>query len=83
MKESELIEEGFERIDVLIEESGDPTDYYYFKLNLINNIVLTSNSSDEAGKKNWIVYLDDNNFMIKDIEDIQTLIALANKWSKK
>ena len=30
MTEQELIEEGFERVDVLTEESGDKNDYYYY-----------------------------------------------------
>ena len=30
MTEEELIEEGFERIDILIEESGDKNDYHYY-----------------------------------------------------
>lgn len=83
MRESELIEEGFERVDVPIQESGDKTDYYYYKYNLSDHDILISSTSDDAAEKNWIVYLNENDFNIRDIEDIQALIALFKKWSKK
>ena len=83
MRESELIEEGFKRVDVPVEESGDKTDYYYYKYNLGLHDILVSTSSTEASQKNWEVYLNENYFAIRDIEDVQTLIALFNKWSKK
>jgi len=82
MREEELIEEGFERVDVLVEESGDQSDYYYYTLNLEPALDLTSNASDEAGEKNWVVYCYDLEICIRDIEDIQTLILLYKKWGK-
>jgi hypothetical protein len=83
MKEAELIEEGFTRIDVPIEESGDQTDYYYYTLELNPNFVLTSNASDEVNSGRWQVFEYEVGIIINDIEDIQALIALFRKWSKK
>jgi hypothetical protein len=82
MTEQELIEEGFERIDVLTEESGDKNDYYYYSLELNPNFVLTSDESDEIVNSQWQVYCYEIDVTIKDIEDVQVLIGLFSKWSK-
>ena len=82
MTEQELIEEGFERIDVLTEESGDKNDYYYYSLELNPNFVLTSDESDEIVNSQWQVYCYEIDVTIKDIEDVQALIGLFRKWSK-
>ena len=83
MREEELIEEGFENIIVSIEESGDKTDYYFYNLNLNEDVVLTSSTNEDSAIKNWIVYLNNNNnIVIKNIEDVQTLIAIIKKCTK-
>lgn len=83
MKEIELIEEGFNRIDIPIEESGDKTDYYYYVLELNPNFVLNSTASDEISSGRWQVFEYEVGIVINDIEDIQALKALFKKWSKK
>jgi hypothetical protein len=82
MTEQELIEEGFERIDVLTEESGDKNDYYYYSLKLNSDFVLISDESDEIVNSQWQVYCYEIDVTIKDIEDVQVLIGLFSKWSK-
>ena len=82
MTEQELIEEGFERIDVLTEESGDKNDYYYYSLKLNSDFVLISDESDEIVNSQWQVYCYEIDVTIKDIEDVQALIGLFSKWSK-
>jgi hypothetical protein len=82
MTEQELIEEGFERVDVLTEESGDKNDYYYYSLELNPNFVLTSDESDEIVNSQWQVYCYEIDVTVKDIEDVQALIGLFRKWSK-
>jgi len=82
MTEDELIQADFERIDVLIQESGDKTDYHYYKRELCPDFVLVTNSSDDAGKKNWIVYVGETIRIIKDIDDVEALINLFQKFSK-
>ncbi len=83
MREEELIEEGFERIDVPIEQSGNKNDYYYYRYSFGNDYSLYSSESDNSPKNKWTVTFDDFADNIVDIEDIQTLIALFKKWNKK
>jgi hypothetical protein len=82
MTEQELIEAGFERVDVLTEESGDKNDYYYYSLKLNSDFVLISDESDEIVNSQWQVYCYEIDVTIKDIEDVQVLIGLFSKWSK-
>ena len=80
MTEEELIEEGFERIDVPVKESGDKNDYYYYRLSVGNGFGLYSSESNNSPKNKWTVIFDEFADNITDIEDIQTLLALFKKW---
>jgi hypothetical protein len=82
MRESELIEEGFERVDVPIEESGDKTDYYYYKYDLNDHCTIISTESNIAYGKNWIVRCFEMNLIMRDIEDVQLFIGLFAKSAK-
>lgn len=82
IREHELVEEGFEKVDVLTSESDNENDYYYYKLELNDDFSLISNASDEINNNQWTVYCYEIDITIKDIEDIQTLIALHKKWKK-
>lgn len=82
MTEQELIEEGFERVEVPTVDSGDKSDYYYYKLDLNPSFTLISNANDEVYNKAWKVRCFEVDIVIKDIVDLQTLIALNRKWSK-
>ena len=83
MKEYELIDEGFERVDQLTEETGDKTDYYYYQLEINPDFVLMSDASDEITNDQWKVYCYESGITIRDIEDVQVLVALFGKWSKQ
>lgn len=82
MRESDLIEEGFEKIIVTAEESGGKNDYYYYNYKLNEHCSLTSNESDLAYGNNWIVRCFEINLVIKDLVDLQYLIALFAKSAK-
>jgi hypothetical protein len=82
IKEHELIEEGFERVDVLASESDNEKDYYHYQLELNDDFTLISDASDEITNNQWNVYCYEIDVTIKDIEDVQTLIALHQKWKK-
>jgi hypothetical protein len=84
MTEEELIEEGFERIDVPMEESGDEEDYYYYRYAFGRGFSMISTENTESSKKNkWSVTFEEFVDNIVDIEDVQTLMALFKKCNKK
>lgn len=83
MKEQELIDEGFERVDQLTEETGDKTDYYYYQLEFNPDFVLMSDASDEITNDQWKVYCYESGIVIRDLEDVQMLVALFGKWNKQ
>jgi hypothetical protein len=83
MKEYELIDEGFEKVDQLTEETGDKTDYYYYQLEINPDFVLMSDASDEITNDQWKVYCYESGITIRDIEDVQVLVALFGKWTKQ
>jgi hypothetical protein len=80
MTEEELIEEGFTRIDILIEESGDKNDYHYYIFSLGSGFSLYSSENTDSPGNKWRVHFDEFSDNITDIEDIQVLIALFKKW---
>jgi hypothetical protein len=82
IREHELVEEGFEKVEVPVAESGNENDYYYYQLKLNENFTLISDASDEINNNIWSVYCYEIDITIKHIEDIQALIALNSKWKK-
>jgi hypothetical protein len=82
MTEAELIEEGFEKVNVLVQESGDKDDYYYYNYKLNDHCTLTSNESTYASPRSWCVNCYEMDLFIRDIEDVQLVIALFAKSAK-
>jgi hypothetical protein len=82
MTKEELIEEGFERVDVFSKESGDKDDYYYYNYKLNDHCSLTSNESTFASTNNWCVTCYEIDLFIRDIEDVQLIIELFAKSAK-
>jgi hypothetical protein len=59
MSEQDLIELGFSKQVVLVKESGNEYDYYYYTLDLMEGIAFYSSSNDE---------IIDGNVFIKSFE---------------
>ena len=55
MTEQELIDLGFERIEVLDDESQNGYDYYYYTLDIMPGLGLMSSANDES-QNGWHVY---------------------------
>ena len=81
MTEDELIDLGFEKTIIPVEESGAEKDYWYYTLN-IGDVTLMSSDNEDSGKKNWVVELFDTGPWIKDFEDLETLIRILKKYTK-
>jgi hypothetical protein len=82
MTEQELIETGFTRVDVPVEESGNKNDYYYYTLTVCEGFELISDESDNRPTSNWKVYCYEMNISIKKIEDVETIVALFRQFPK-
>lgn len=82
MTEKELQELDFEKVIVTVQESGNKDDYYYYKYELNENCILTSNESDEVTNDKWYVYEYDMGIKIDSADDVDLLISLFGKWSK-
>lgn len=81
MKEEDLVNFGFEKVEVPVEESGDKTDYYYYKYDLSDSITLVSVASDEVKDDNWHVGGDlGYDISITEIADIYMLKHLFQRW---
>ena len=81
MTEEDLISLGFQKVDVLDIESQNGYDYYYYKLKLMDELILVSNESDMAHNNNWEVKnFDWLGARIKDRQSIEMLKELTYKW---
>ena len=82
MTEEELIEEGFERQDVLAKDSGNRDDYYYYTYSFGGGKGLISIDNEEATKNKWAVYLDEYETKIIDMEEVVALISILRKKAR-
>ena len=79
MKEQDLIDLGFERIDVSAEESGDKP-FFYFTYDITDELCLISSDNDEAEKEGWFVEIFDySGIRFFQKKDLKVLINLINK----
>jgi hypothetical protein len=56
MTEQELIEFGFDKVEVSDDESQNGYDYYYYILDLLPGLSLISSANDESSDDEWKVY---------------------------
>lgn len=53
MTEQELIDLGFEKVNITNDESQNGYDYYYYYKEVVLNIALHSTDSDDVKNDNW------------------------------
>ena len=56
MTEQDLIDAGFEKVEVSKEDSGDDEDYSYYLLEATDGITLVSDSPAENNGDSWSVH---------------------------
>ena len=77
MKEQELINLGFERVDITAKESGYKEDWYYYTLVLGNRgaVSLISPADNEIEDNKWFVEVfEDESICFDDIDQLKTFI---------
>jgi len=85
MKEANLIDLGFERIDVSAEESGDNAFYYYTKDFGENNVLsLISTANDQlVDGEWWVEVFEDDSIKIDDEDDLEDFIEIVTRIVNK
>jgi len=56
MTENDLIDLGFNKVEVKNSESQNGYDYYYYTFQVFDNLTLSSVDSDRVENGNWFVY---------------------------
>ena len=79
MTEKELIEFGFKKEIIPDSESQNGYDYYYYTLEIIQDLVLVSSESDEIEDDEWGVFFSDSDCEIWDPKLLKELIDVFNK----
>lgn len=82
MREQELLNIGFERHDILNEESSNGYDYYYYVLNLCNGLCLVSSDSDQVINDFWTIKsFDIPDLRIQSTEKLMKFISLMESMT--
>jgi hypothetical protein len=83
MKEQDLIDLGFERVNVSPEEAGDENGFYYYTYDFSDSrgLSLISNSNDEAEKvEQWSVEIFDyDNILFTDKKMVLEFINIIKQ----
>ena len=87
MKEEELVQLGFERVNVPPEEAGDENGFHYYTYDFSDSrgLSLISNSNDEAEKAGqWVVEIFDyDNILFTDKKMVLEFITIIEQNTHK
>ena len=85
MREQDLIDLGFERVDVSAEESGADAFYYYTKdFGERDVLSLISISNDEVEDGEWCVELfEDESVRMDKLRDLEDFIEIVTRITDK
>ena len=79
MTEKDLIQAGFERVDVTAEESGEEKDFCYYEYYFDDHLSLLGYRDDEVGPGGWCVdFFEAENIRFNNIDNVVNLICLVN-----
>jgi hypothetical protein len=77
MTEQELVEFGFDKVEVSDDESQNGYDYYYYILDLLPGLSLISSANDESSDDEWKVYnfdCDTKSELILIVGDVKYIV---------
>ena len=80
MTEQQLIDLGFNEVEVKDSESQNGYDYFFYTLDVFNNLTLMSVDSDQVKDENWYVYNMDwpNQFKLQTKEEVDQFLQVVN-----
>lgn len=79
MKEQDIIDLGFERVDITKEQSGYEDDWHYYTYDFTRGLSLISSDNDEAEKfGEWFVEFFESEQQIRftDVSKLQDLMEI-------
>jgi hypothetical protein len=77
MTEQQLIDLGFNKVEVKDSESQNGYDYFFYTLDVFNNLTLMSVDSDQVKEENWYVYNLDwpDQFKLQTADQVQQFLS--------
>jgi hypothetical protein len=80
MTESDLKDLGFNRVEINDSESQNGYDYYYYTLEIFNNLTLSSVDSDRVENGEWYVHNLDwpLQFKLDTKEEVRQFLQTVN-----
>lgn len=81
MKEQDIIDLGFERVDITKEQSGHEDDWHYYTYDFTSGFSLITQANDEVVDNKWFVevFETDPTIRFTDKKPIETLIKIITK----
>jgi hypothetical protein len=85
MTENELTDLGFNKVEVNDLESQNGYDYYYYTLDIFNNLTLISVDNDRVQDENWYVYNLDwpDQFKLQTVDQVQHFLQSVGHFSSR
>ena len=85
MTENELTDLGFNKVEVNDLESQNGYDYYYYTLDIFNNLTLISVDNDRVEGENWYVYNLDwpDQFKLQTVDQVQQFLSSVGHFSSR
>ena len=85
MTENELTGLGFNKVEVNDLESQNGYDYYYYTLDIFNNLTLISVDNDRVEGENWYVYNLDwpDQFKLQTVDQVQQFLHSVGHFSSR
>ena len=85
MTENELTDLGFNKVEVNDLESQNGYDYYYYTLDVFNNLTLISVDNDRVESENWYVYNLDwpDQFKLQTVDQVQHFLQSVGHFSPR
>lgn len=74
MTETDLIDLGFNKVEINDADSQNGYDYYYYSLDIFDNLTLSSVDSDRVENNHWFVFNFDwpEQFRLNNKHDIES-----------
>jgi hypothetical protein len=83
MTQQQLKDLGFNKVEINDSESQNGYDYFFYTLDVFNNLTLMSVDSDQVENENWYVYNLDwpDQFRLQTVDQVQHFLHSVGHFS--